>query len=382
MMQSLVLPLWLGLFAARNFAMAAVLGNNATRLRSCKQNPRQTSYGKDACPCVGIDNLKGYYATQEKFIHVQRAAETGASCEAWDEGKHPECRGSVTPQWCKQSWCYIDPCNCNIDVLPKMSTAGVEFQGSSAYWSYNTCGSMDFYSAELPEACINQKSEGGCSKNAKCAWDGKQCGGKEAVKACKGAAAKDASTYGAEDCRCIGLSGKPVGKAFMFVNKKDLAAYPPDVGSTCQAWEETAHPECKKDGPKPSWCTSKWCFVDPCKCKSATPPKTVMGANKAMRFQGKTAYWSYETCGSKDTWSSASPELYCVSKKSAAACSTMDKCAWNGKECLGKALVETCQKQRETGVLGMEGPLATDSGAQGRQALVALLAVLGAMVAA
>jgi len=349
MIHVLAVPIWLGLFATRSEAIAAVLGSNASNLRSCaKQHPRQTSYGKDACPCVGIDNLKGYYATQENYIHVQRSAETGASCEAWDDAKHPECMdGPTAPQWCKQSWCYVDPCNCNLDILPKVTVTKVTYQGSPAYWSYNTCGGMDFYSTEKsPDACVMQKSAGDCAKNEKCAWNGKQCGGKEAVQSCTALAQKDASIIGNQDCRCIGLSGRDTGKAFMHVNEKDLIAYPANVGSTCHSWENDSHPACNKDGAKPSWCSARWCFVDPCKCKAALPPKTVMGPNKAMRFQGKAAYWSYSTCGSEDSWTATRGGDYCVNQKTAAACAKIDKCAWNGKDCLGQALVTTCAKQR------------------------------------
>merc|ERR1719217_1918567 len=51
----------------------------------------------------------------------------------------------------------------------------------------------------------------------------------------------------------------------MYMDEKNLLTYSPNVGATCQAWESTTHPDCLKDGDKPSWCSEKWCFVDPCK---------------------------------------------------------------------------------------------------------------------
>jgi len=363
MMQSLNVAIWLGLFAMQNGAMAAFLGVNASHMRAhCANNPHKTSYGKNACRCIGIDNLQGYYATQVNFHHTQYTAETGASCGAWDKGSHPECKGAVPPQWCSQQWCYVDPCDCDLDVLPKITTVGIKYQGRHAYYSYDTCSAMDFFSEGDGDACVKQKSQGDCEQNAKCAWYGSRCGasalGAGIAKTCKEEKKKDEGEHGQEDCRCIGLGGKDIGKAFMHVNDKDVATYSPNVGATCQAWEMDSHPDClKKDGEKPSWCASKWCFVDPCKCKTKVPPKTVMPANEAMRFQGKTAYWSYETCGSADTWSSSQGGEYCVTQKSEEACSKLSKCAWSGESCLGKALVEICAKQEESGVLGVEAPL-------------------------
>lgn len=375
MRQNLAIVVLLGLLTAECAAITTFLGMNTSR---CEHNPAtDRPYGKNECRCVGMDNLKGYFATQVKFTHVQYPAEMGASCEAWEQGTHPECKGSVPPQWCTQKWCYVDPCSCNLDVLPKMTEAGTEYQGKPAYYSYDTCGSADLWSQGSEGACVNQKSEASCAKLPKCAWDGKQCGGKEIVEKCKETEKKADPAYGDEDCRCIGLGGRDIGKAFMHINDKDLVSYPPNVGSTCQAWESDTHPDCKKDGDKPSWCSSKWCFVDPCKCKIKVSPKVVMPSNQYMRFQGKTAYWSYATCGSEDTWTSGNKGItYCVSQKSESECSKVDKCAWNGKECLGKALVDICAKQESTGVLGVEDPL--QSGAHSSMPLTALLiAVLG-----
>lgn len=377
-MYSLTTSVGFALLATRTAAMSAVLGSNASNLRSSPI--QQTSYGKDPCPCVGIDNLKGYYASQEDYYHVQRPVEAGASCEAWDDAKHPACRGSMPPQWCSQSWCYVDPCNCKLDVVPKMSTAGIKYQGNDAYWSYNTCGGTDFFTADAsysPDACVAQKKAGDCTKNDKCAWDGKQCMGKQAAATCD--AKRDEAVHGQDDCRCVGLDGRTTGKAFMYITEEEQTAYPPSVGATCNAWEMDSHPECKKDGAKPTWCSAKWCFVDPCKCKAAIPPKTVMGPNRGMRFQGKTAFWSYATCGSKDTWTKAHSGKYCIFHDTEEKCAKQDRCAWNGKDCLGKALVNICKKQQETGILGMEAPL---SGAHTSTAFAAFSAMVMALTAA
>jgi len=378
MMQSLVIAVWLGL-VTESTGMSAIVGMNMSHLRGGGSESSDSAVGKNSCRCIGIDNMKGYYATQVNFHHVQYPAETGASCNAWDKGGHPECKGKLPPQWCDQKWCYVDPCSCELDVLPKQSEAGVKYQGNAAYWSYVTCGGTDFFSSEKKGACVNQKSQGECDQESKCAWDGKQCGGKEVVETCKAAEKKDAAVHGEEDCRCVGLDGRDVGKAFMHINEKDMVAYSANVGSTCSAWESDVHPDCLKDGEKPAWCDAKWCFVDPCKCKTKVAPKAVADYNGAMRFQGKTSYWSYATCGSKDSWSTDQKGEYCPTQKSEAACSKLSKCSWNGKECLGKALVEICAKQEETGILGVEAPLpeALQSSALSLVPLKTLLVLLG-----
>jgi hypothetical protein len=358
-MQMSSIVLTFGVLATQSAAMSVLLKGNSSQLRAqCAKNPNGPSYGNDKCRCVGIDNFKGYYALQEDFHHVQHTMETGASCDAWDKGMHPKCRGTVPPAWCNQKWCYVDPCSCDIEVLPKQTVLGIQYQGSLAYWSYSTCGGTDFFSEDMaPDSCAMQKTEGQCGINPDCAWNGKECGGKEVVKTCKEAEKKDAAVYGEEDCRCVGLGGKEVGKSFMHVNDKDLVQYAPNAGATCQAWESTTHPDCLKDGEKPSWCSQKWCFVDPCKCKTKSPPMAVMPANRFMRFQGKTAYWSYDTCGSTNTWAADHKEKYCISQKTQEECMKLDKCSWDGKSCLGKALVDICAKQEATGVLGVEAPL-------------------------
>jgi len=306
-------------------------------------------YGKGKCPCVGIDNLKGEMSLQFDEHYIKYPIETGASCEKWEDDRHPDCKAGTelhndVPAWCNQKWCYVDPCNCDIEVLPKQTILGIEYQGSPAYWSYDTCGGKDAFSEGRKDACVNQGSEADCSKLEKCAWDGKQCGGKEAIQTCKDANKLDESIHGMEDCRCIGHAGKD-GIAKLHINDTHEVNYPADVGGNCAAWEAAAHPACKQE-EKPSWCLQKWCWVDPCTCKTKTPPKATMDANSALQFQGMIAHWSYETCGSVDTWSSdgKNPE-YCASQKSDSDCQKLGKCSWTGKACLSKEVAEVCKDQ-------------------------------------
>jgi hypothetical protein len=163
-----------------------------------------------------------------------------------------------------------------------------------------------------------------------------------------------ATLYGNQDCRCVGFGGHKNGKAVRYINDNEDVSYNSNVGSSCEAWEMTAHPDCKKDGAKPAWCSQKWCYVDPCKCNLATEPRAVMDANAYEMFQGKTAFFSYETCGSVDHWTDAHKEEYCHAYTTEATCGTLDKCMWTGKKCTSKALGELCDLQEESGVLGVE----------------------------
>jgi len=320
-----------------------------------------TRYGKSRCPCVGIDNLEGYYATNIDYYHVQYPIEAGSSCYPWDLASHPDCRDGGGPDWCSQRWCYVDPCDCELEELPRLTKTGVEYQGSPAYWSYETCGFLDLYSEMMsPDACVVQKTQAACSKHSKCAWDGKRCGGKRALETCNKASQLDESVYGQEDCRCVGLAGREPGAAFMYIDDDTRVKYPSDVGATCKAWEADVHPDCLKGGHTPAWCSTQWCFVDPCKCKSAAPPKMVMKANAHLQFQGKTAFWSAEACGNEDTWAKSHKGQYCATQTDESNCKAQrskigaPRCVWDGNKCLAKALVDVCAKQSQSGILGFD----------------------------
>merc|ERR1719220_421208 len=84
-------------------------------------------------------------------------ADVGAHCEAWDDNRHVRCKEGAAPGagkgWCAQSWCYVNPCNCDIDVLPKIAVYNSEatYRGKPLFWSYTTCGGKDMFSKKDPE---------------------------------------------------------------------------------------------------------------------------------------------------------------------------------------------------------------------------------------
>lgn len=270
--------------------------------------------GHDDCPCIGIDQLEGEtIATLKDGSKVPYPADLGGRCEAWDLKKHPSCPGAA---WCKQEWCYVDPCNCKtVAVLPKPSIylPGGQYKGKPVHFSYATCGGKDSYSSAKEKKKTQQDIAKTC-----------------AVKV-------DSSKWGADNCRCIGISPQPGTTKVKIENK--MVAFPADTGAVCNAWEKDNHPDCDRDDA-PDWCSQAWCYVDPCSCKLATPPK-VSSYLPSSTYQDKPIYYSYATCGEKDNWTGGNRQA-CVNQKTGGACMRYDKCAWTGKECLGKELVEVC----------------------------------------
>jgi len=286
-----------------------------------KPVPVVKSYGSEQCPCVGIDELEGdtMALVKKGEKRVPYAADLGARCEAWDSSDHPKCSGDSGESWCEQKWCYVDPCNCDIPVLPKPASyiPGAEYQGKPVFFSYATCGGADSYTGK------ENKNNGKTAKliEKTCAID------------------VDAKKWGEEDCRCVGIGPQP---GTTKVNIKDkMVDFPADTGATCTAWEQDNHPDCQGDDA-PDWCSKAWCYVDPCKCKLAVSPKTSSYLPEG-NYQGKPVYYSYATCGSDDSYS-AGDKKACVNQKTTKGCAKFDKCAWTGTECLGKELVTVCGK--------------------------------------
>jgi hypothetical protein len=318
------------LFASALCADAALLRNvsSPVGVKSLLMAPKSGPYGLPNCPCVGLDAVEGKV---DAVIDAKTGkthpypADMGARCEAWDAKNHPKCPGE---SWCEAKWCYVDPCNCDkVSPYPKPANylPNSQYQGKPVHFSYATCDGMDSY------------SETGAGSDYE-----------QVEKTC--AAPVDSATWGHEDCRCVGFAPQE-GTMKVDIEGKQVD-FPADTGGQCKAWEKANHPECKGSSP-PSWCSQSWCYVDPCKCKSAAPPKVSSYVPDA-NYQGRPVYYSYEACGGTDSYTSTEHKSACVNQKDKEACGKLSKCAWNGKDCLGKELVEVC------------------SGAFGLQAIIAL----------
>jgi hypothetical protein len=285
-------------------------------------------YGSAGCSCIGIDKLEGQTtATLKDGSKVAYPADLGAHCEAWDSHKHPKCPGE---SWCESKWCYVDPCKCEgLSTAPKPSNylPDAKYQGKPVYFSYATCGGEDTFtgsyktSAEAAEVLMGGNTE---EEDIEELCEDDNDGINLPAK------------WGDDSCRCVGIGPQP-GTTNVTIKGKSVA-FPADTGATCQAWEEKNHPDCSGKAA-PSWCNQKWCYVDPCSCKLATPPKTSSYLPDA-NYQGRPVYYSYATCGGSDSYTAGRKEA-CVNQ-SRGRCAHMKKCAWNGNECLGKELVEVC----------------------------------------
>jgi len=313
MRSSLILAFGAAVVTDGAFVNTKVGGSLRVSNSSSKEKQVSGPHGMASCPCIGIDELDGKtMATIKGGKQVPYPADLGSRCEAWDEKDHPKCPGE---SWCKSKWCYVDPCKCDkISPYPKPANylPNAQYQGKPVHFSYTTCDGMDSYSE--PSNDDYKKIEETCAVTV------------------------DAAKWGQEDCRCVGISGQE-GTTKVDIKGKPVK-FPADTGAHCNAWEEKNHPECKgADAPK--WCTQKWCYVDPCSCKQAISPKTSSYLPDA-NFQGRPVYYSYSTCGSADSYTGTEYKDACVNQKKSEDCAKLDKCAWTGKNCLGKELVAVC----------------------------------------
>jgi hypothetical protein len=120
--------------------------------------------------------------------------------------------------------------------------------------------------------------------------------------------------------------------------------------------------------------------VDPCKCNLAKPPSAVMTANAYERYQGKTAFFSYETCGSTDLWTDTLKTEYCHTYTTEATCEKLDKCMWTGGKCTPTAIGKICAEQKASGILGIEAGGVDAGGAFEFRPIACLLLVFGMLI--
>merc|ERR550525_700330 len=119
---------------------------------------------------------------------------------------------------------------------------------------------------------------------------------------------------------------------------------PAKLGSSCEAWDQGHAPECDGSAKSPTYCSSKWCFVDGCNCNSTEVPR-ISSYLPGATFQGNTLYYSYSACNDTDTWTTDNHGGACVNQLTEATCKSFLKCAWTGSECIGEELADpqTCE---------------------------------------
>uniref|UniRef100_A0A7S1W1J0 Uncharacterized protein n=1 Tax=Alexandrium catenella TaxID=2925 RepID=A0A7S1W1J0_ALECA len=155
--------------------------------KGCKAKKSEKRFGDSGCKCLGFANLTGTITVAIKERKYEYPAGFGSHCSAWDDDRHPSCKGDDADAWCKDSWCYVDPCSCDLDVTPKKLTyaPGATYQGKPLFYSYAACGAKDsFSSAENANACPNFVSESKCKKHGHCAWFSSKCVHKDLKEVC------------------------------------------------------------------------------------------------------------------------------------------------------------------------------------------------------
>lgn len=286
-------------------------------------SPSVISLGGPGCPCIGLDQLSGTVKSPSKNSTSEAyPASIGAHCDIWDKS----CRSkSDASCWTAQeSWCFVDPCNCNASSRQHPKWQGLLWQGHPVYASAATCTS-------------NQSvKEGGPLLSA--------CNANQFQK----------DLMGNAKCKCIGIVGLS-GDLRVNISNQQFR-FPADLGSSCQSWDDGRHPDCRK-AEQPGWCHRQWCYVDPCTCNIEELPKVSTYFPRA-NYRKKALYYSYEACHSFDTFTYDSHSA-CVNQETEAKCLALGgdpddpkirKCAWGGPEikCLGKELLHVCQVSDET----------------------------------
>lgn len=155
-------------------------------VKGCKAQDEKL-FGASACKCIGFANISGTATVTIKEKEYEYPADFGSYCSKWDDKNHPSCKGDKPAAWCKQEWCYVDPCSCDLNVTPKKLTyvPGTSYQGKPLFYSYSACGTKDSYSSEEnAKACPNFASESKCEKQSQCTWLSSKCVHKDLKEVC------------------------------------------------------------------------------------------------------------------------------------------------------------------------------------------------------
>ena len=146
--------------------------------------------GDKDCKCTGMKGAKETTfpeGEKQDGTPVHYDDDAGSTCAAWDNESDPVCKEKDAPKWCKQKWCFVDPCSCSITPEPKQSAyfPDARKNGRPVYYSYATCGGKDEFTADNHDvACPNQEDEDACGEAEGCAWTGDKCVGKDLVDDC------------------------------------------------------------------------------------------------------------------------------------------------------------------------------------------------------
>jgi len=131
----------------------------------CEAKVDEAVFGNTSCPCVGVSGRSGTTNVNISGEIYDYPGTYGTTCSANDQGLPPDCNADAAPGWCSDSWCYVDPCNCKIDVLPKYTSyiAGSTVGGRPVYYSYATCASSDGWTSAEKTTADQAAIDGICA---------------------------------------------------------------------------------------------------------------------------------------------------------------------------------------------------------------------------
>ena len=236
----------------------------------------------DVCECqyqgsLLPEPLFTQFPTEEprRFAHMPNIGVYGTSCAAWDQVPGTPLSSRCAPgsdwsspdfNWCQLTWCYV------ASECPSRIPTRV-FNGSMAYYSYDTCGNApDCYSHFHWDHRCPYDPHGGRTfrihKNAEC------------------------------DCFFHGsllphtaYSLHPLNEAGKFANLTHISIY----GTTCAAWDQMPGSPWAEHCPRDAdWCHSEhnWCQMPWCYVSEACPSRL----SSTVFDTPATAFYSYDTC--------------------------------------------------------------------------------------
>eukprot|EP00930_Biecheleria_cincta_P032085 TRINITY_DN2225_c0_g1_i2.p1 TRINITY_DN2225_c0_g1~~TRINITY_DN2225_c0_g1_i2.p1 ORF type:complete len:1320 (+),score=264.91 TRINITY_DN2225_c0_g1_i2:73-3960(+) len=303
----------------------------------------------------------------------------GGSCQQLYGDGYNEAMDSDS--WCVgQKFCFVDPCNCNeADIAVSNYFPASKNNGVSAYYSYATCGGVNAWKTD---SCAALSSEGTCTADPACMWPTttttsttrgpgvcKFKQGSDLMIALRASWGCDASAALPTSCPCLGSNGQATfacpsnlkwtpaaGEMCVKATVDRKAGWVPgeatmsaSYGATCESPNhETSSLECTKthadqkefgipggscpeygDGyneamNSSAWCVGqKFCFVDPCNCNEVD----IAASNyfPAAANNGKSAYYSFETCGGTNLWKTDQ----CANFMDMSSCASDGACMWD-----------------------------------------------------
>jgi len=293
-----------------------------------------------ACRCTGnnlqerVDRngIAKVYSLKSGLVEEYRS-DYGQSCKVHPEPGDTACTGDAPAAWCSSPWCYVDPCECAVDAsLFESAHFASTVTGAKLFYSFAACGPEDAYNVDKCGAITAQKP---CDAEDECMWVTGVCRVDTANLLTQRSTAGCSNLVGNSNCGCTGTNGQAKvshGADTVVVTTMEGFSghiYPGSYGEHCAAHAEPANSSCQGNYPA-DWCTTPWCYVDPCECSDVAIRKSDYFATT---LSGKPVYYSYASCGSPETYNADK----CIRIYSQDLCVAEDECTFTRAGCKRKA---------------------------------------------